>query len=111
MFELLVTYLKGLRPLRLILALLAVASMLLAPPAGTRIVMEGWPLYTTLIIPSLTPLIFFGLLLDALMGRVRLADSTGTEIRRYRSIVWTDLVLTAGLVIAWYPLMSSLGGI
>ena len=110
MYELLATYLRGLRPMRIALAILAISSMLLAPPAGTRIVMHGWQLATTLIIPSVTPLIFFGLLLDALMGRVRLSDSTGAEAKRYRSIVWTDLMLTAGLVIAWYPLLSSLGG-
>jgi len=44
------------------------------------------------------------------MGRVRLSDSTGAEASRYRSIVWTDLLLTAGLVVAWYPLFSSLAG-
>jgi len=110
MFELLVTYLRGLRPMRIALATLAIAAMILAPPAGTKIVMEGWQLATTLIIPSLTPLIFFGLLLDSLMGRVRLSDSTGDEARRYRSIVWTDLLLTLGLIVAWYPLISSLGG-
>jgi len=110
MVELLVTYLRGLRPMRIALATLAIASMILAPPGGTKIVMEGWQLATTLIIPSLTPLVFFGLLLDSLMGRVRLTDSTGAEATRYRSIVWTDLLLVLGLVIAWYPLLSSLGG-
>ncbi len=96
--------------MRIALATLAIASMILAQPAGTKIVMEGWQLATTLIIPSFTPLIFFGLLLDALMGRVHLTDSTGAEATRYRSIVWTDLLLVLGLVIAWYPLLSSLGG-
>jgi len=96
--------------MRIALATLAIASMILAAPAGTKIVLEGWQLATTLIIPSFTPLIFFGLLLDALMGRVRLTDSTGAEATRYRSIVWTDLLLVLGLVIAWYPLLSSLGG-
>lgn len=109
MYELLVTYLHGLRPMRVILALLAITSIILAPPAGNKIVLHGWQLATTLIIPSITPLIFFGLLLDALMGRVHLIDSSGAEAKRYRSIVWTDLILTVALVIAWYPLMSSLG--
>ncbi len=96
--------------MRVVLALLAIFSIILAPPAGNKIVLEGWQLATTLIIPSITPLIFFGLLLDALMGRVRLSDSSGAEASRYRSIIWTDLVLTVGLIVAWYPLVSSLAG-
>ena len=101
-------YLRGLKPMRVALALVALVLVIGAQPPETRVVLHGWQMVPTLLMPVLAPLVFFGLLLDALMGRVMMIDVQGAERARYRSIVWTDLLLAVALVAAWYPYISSL---
>lgn len=94
--------------LRILLAALAVLVLALAPRPGTPAVMEGWRMFPTLIVPTLAPLVFLVLMLDALMARVHMTSVTGGALARYRRIVTVDLLL--GLVVAawWAPYFVAL---
>jgi len=102
------TFLRSLGPLRVTLALGAVLMLLLRPAPRTAAVFSGWALVPTFLAPVLTPMIFMGLLLDALMGVVLLVGDTGDR-RRYRTVIVVDLVLAALLMFWWWPYYSALG--
>lgn len=100
--------LQWLGPLRLLLVLGALAMLALRPVPHTAAVYKGWAIAPTVLVPTLTPMIFMVLLLDAIMGAVLLA-SRPRERRHYRAVIAIDLALAALLVIWWWPYFSVLG--
>ena len=102
------TILRQLGSLRLALGVLALMVVVLRPAAGAP-VYDGWALVPTVLVPTLAPLIFLGLLLDLLMSRVMMIDTVGGERGRYRMVLWTDVVLLALLGLAWVPFFMALG--
>lgn len=95
--------------LRVGLYTLALLSVVFRPQPGGEVVYEGWAIATTLLIPTLSPLIFMGLLLDVLMTLVLRADKTGAERRRYRTVLVSDLIMVVIMAIAWVPFFRALG--
>ncbi len=96
-------YLRELGPMRLFMLLLAIADMAAAPRPGSEIVMSGWQLWTTLVSPTLAPIIFMVLMLDALMSWVMVTDTQGDVRARYRRIAWINLLAGAVLLASWTP--------
>jgi hypothetical protein len=94
---------RDLGALRVTLILGALAVMALAPAAGTPPVYAGWSLVPTLIAPTLAPMLFMVLMLDALMGRIMLGSAQGAERARYRRVVTVNLVLGIALALWWTP--------
>lgn len=94
--------------LRGLLVLGALALLVLRPAPRTAAIYSGWALVPTVLAPTLTPMIFMVLLLDAIMGAVLLA-SRPRERRHYRAVIAVDLVLAALLVIWWWPYFAVLG--
>ncbi len=95
-------------PLRWSLAVLVLAALVLAPRPGTPAVMEGWRMFPTLIVPTLAPLVFLVLMLDALMARVHMTSVQGEALARYRRIVTVDLLLGLIVAIYWTPYFVAL---
>ena len=87
--------LQWLGPLRVMLVLGALAMLVLRPVPGTKAIYAGWELVPTVLVPTITPMIFMVLLLDAIMGAV-LRASRPREQRRYRAVIAIDLVLVDG---------------
>ena len=100
--------LSELGALRASLAALALLVLVFAPRPGTAAVLEGWRMFPTLIVPTLAPMVFMVLMLDALMARVHMTSVQGAALARYRRIVIVDLLL--GLVVAgyWMPYFIAL---
>ena len=94
--------------LRLVLIGMAIIAIASALEPGTRAVYEGWDMAPTLLLPVLAPLILMVLLLDALMGRVLMADKSGKERERLRLTVVVNLLLAAGLILFWLPFYMAL---
>ncbi len=101
-------FLRSLGPLRVTLALGAILMLLLRPVPRTAAVFSGWALAPTFLAPVLTPMIFMGLLLDALMGVVLFVGAEGDR-RRYRTVIVVNLVLAVLLFVWWWPYYSNLG--
>jgi hypothetical protein len=101
-------FLRSLGFLRAALVLGALAMLLLRPAPRTAAVFSGWALVPTFLAPVLTPMIFMGLLLDALMGVVLLVGKEGDR-RRYRTVIAVDLALAALLAAWWWPYYAALG--
>jgi hypothetical protein len=96
-------YLRELGPMRLFMLLLAIVDIAAAPRPGTEVVMSGWQLWTTLVSPTLAPIIFMVLMLDALMSWVMMTDTKGDVRGRYRRIAWINLLAGAVLLASWMP--------
>lgn len=97
-----------LRPLRVVLVLGAVVTMILRPEIGTPVAYEGWAMARTLLAPVLAPLFFMVLMLDALMSRVWMSEVQGAERDRLRLVVRADLVTAILLLLVWLPYFIAL---
>jgi len=97
------TFLSDLRPLRVGLYSIALVFCFFYPGAGTPTVYEGIGVLSTLIIPSLVPLVFMVLLLDSLMNRVWMGDNEGEVRKRYKTRMITGLLITLIVLIVWTP--------
>jgi len=89
--------------LRLALLLAVVVLSIFVPAPGTRGVLVGWPLVTTVLAPVLAPILFMLLLLDALMSRIFMSDATGAARRRFKTAMLVNLVAAAVLLLRWLP--------
>lgn len=96
-------WLRSLGALRVALLLLAALVILWAPKPGAAQILEGRQILSTLIAPSLAPIVFMVLMLDALMGKVLSGSARGAERERYRRIMVTNLVAGIVLFLWWTP--------
>ena len=97
------TLLHNLGFLRISLLLLGIFDTLLAPPPGTYAAKQGLEVIPTLVAPAAAPIIMMVILFDALMSKIRASDTTGEERKKFRSIMWAELVVVAFMVIGWLP--------
>jgi hypothetical protein len=95
--------------MRIILVVIAVIEIVAAPRPGTPPVYSGWEMWPTLLVPTLAPIVFMVLMLDALMGRVMLGSAEGAERERYRRIVIVNLVTGIALLGWWIPYFTAIG--
>ncbi|RMG36393.1 MAG: hypothetical protein D6720_05275 [Gammaproteobacteria bacterium] len=102
-------FLTKIGPLRVVLLALAVICyplVLLADmePVGIGVI----PAY---VVPALVVILFFVLLLDALMNRVFMVEQ-GDEVRsRNRLRMRADLLVAAGLVLSWLSWFREIGAL
>lgn len=97
-----------LKPLRIVLILGAVITVILQPEPGVSPVYEGWEVVRTLLMPVLAPLFFMLLMLDALMTTMLRSQSTGEERARYGRVRNTVLIIGVLLLLSWLPYFISL---
>ena len=62
------------------------------------------------IFNACVPMVFMGLLLDALMSRVWMVDTEGLERKRFKTIMIIDLFVAMLLIVAWLPYFLAIGG-
>ena len=101
--------LKKIGPLRILLFGLTLILIVFAPEAGTQRAREGLAVITSLIFPTITPMVFMGLLLDALMSWVKQVDLSGDEKKRFRMLSYLNLLFAVVLLVRWLPFLLSLG--
>ncbi len=104
----LITLFAQFGPLRAALLCLAVIVIVLVPEPGTPGIYVGWAFLWTVLIPVLVPVIFMVLMLDTLMSSIFLVDKEGAERRRFKTIIFTNVLLGLGIVYYWLPYYLSL---
>ena len=108
MYKIVWSFLRGLGPLRIMLTSAVLIMMVLRPATGTEAVYEGWAVFPTLLFPTLTPILFMVLLLDALMSRLLMTAKQGSERLRLQRAMLTDLVVAGMSLLVWYSYFSHL---
>ncbi|MGD8926985.1 MAG: hypothetical protein PVG20_09030 [Thioalkalispiraceae bacterium] len=100
--------LRTIGPLRYVLMISAILSLILRPALGVKLTFDGWYVVPNLLVPVLTPILFMLLLLDAMMAMVYRSDKTGAVRARYLRIALINLGLAIGLLVYWLPFIQQL---
>lgn len=108
--QLVINYLKGLGPLRLLLLSGALIVMFFRPTNGTVPVYEGWVVFPTLLFPALAPILFMLLLLDAIMSRLLMTAKEGADRLTLQRAFRTDLFVALVSFVVWYSYFAHLLG-
>ena len=103
------TLLNSLGFLRICLITLGIIDVLLSPAPGTPIAHDGLAVIPTLVAPAAAPIIIMVLLFDALMSKIRASDSQGDESKKFRHIMWIELVVVAFMIMGWLPYYLAIG--
>lgn len=103
-------FLSQLGALRLALLGLVLLTVVLRPAPGGDAVYEGWAFVRTVLLPALAPLLFMGVMFDALMARVMMVDKQDAQRQRYRRIAWLDFGAGVLLFLFWLPYFMGLWG-
>jgi len=100
--------LVDLRPMRVGLLLLVLISIGFKPVPGTEIVYEGWPVFSTLLLPVFSPILLMLLWLDSLIAKLWSTQTEGKEQARYKMILRINLVLSIIFIAVWWPYFKAL---
>lgn len=101
--------LLDLRPMRVILLLMVLVSIVFRPAPGTEIVYEGWPVFSSLLLPVFSPILLMLLWLDSLIAKLWSTQTEGKEQKRYKMILRTNLTMSLVFILIWYPYFKALG--
>ncbi len=101
--------LKKFGPLRIALLGTALVSTGFSFFSQGQVAYTGWPMVPTLIVPALTPIVFFVLAFDVMMSSILFADSVEAARSRYKTILLTEIVLAIILFGSWLPYFLSIG--
>jgi hypothetical protein len=100
--------LTDLRPMRVVLYLVVLISIIFKPAPGTEVILEGFAIFTTLLIPVLAPILLMLLWLDSLIAKLWSTQTEGKEMARYKMILRIDLTLSVLFIIVWIPYFTAL---
>ena len=102
--------LLDLRPMRVLLLLAVVISIIFKPAPNTELVYEGWEIFSTLLLPVFSPIFLMLLFLDSLIAKLWSTQTEGAEQKRYKMILRIDLGLSLIFILVWYPYFRALAG-
>ena len=97
-----------LRPMRVFLLVAVLISIIFRPAPGTEIVYEGWPVFSSLLLPVLSPIFLMLLWLDSLIAKLWSTQTEGKEQKRYKMILRINLILSLIFILIWYPYFKAL---
>ena len=96
------------RPMRVVLLLMVLVSIVFRPAPGTEIVYEGWPVFSSLLLPVFSPILLMLLWLDSLIAKLWSTQTEGKEQKRYKMILRTNLTMSLIFILVWYPYFKAL---
>ena len=99
-----------LKPMRVLLVVCALLTIVFRPDPGTAVVYEGTQMFSTLLVPVVAPILFMLLLLDTLMSTIWITQTEGDEKKRYRNNIIVNLTVVGLLLYSWLPYIAALGG-
>ena len=100
--------LQDLRPMRVVLILAVLISIIFKPAPGTEMVYEGWAIFATLLLPVLSPIFLMLLWLDSLIAKLWSTQTEGEEQKRYKMILRINLSLSFIFILVWYSYFKAL---
>ncbi len=104
------SFLHDLRPMRILLLIAVLISMIFKPAPGTELVYEGWGVFSTLLLPVFSPILLMLLWLDSLIAKLWSTQTEGEEQKRYKMILRINLSLSIIFILVWYSYFQALAG-
>jgi len=104
------SFLYDLRPMRILLITAVLISMIFKPEPGTELVYEGWAVFSTLLLPVLSPIFLMLLWLDSLIAKLWSTQTEGEEQKRYKMILRINLSLSIIFILVWLSYFQALAG-
>lgn len=95
--------------MRVFLLSMVLISIIFKPVPGTEIVYEGWPVFSTLLLPVFSPILLMLLWLDSLIAKLWSTQTEGEEQKRYKMILRINLSASVIFILLWYPYFKALG--
>ena len=95
--------------LRFTLMSLVVTCIIFSFFSAGQVAYSGWAMVPTLLVPALTPIVFFGLAFDVMMSSILFSDNTEEKRSRFKFILLIEILLLVSLTIAWLPYFLSVG--
>ena len=89
--------------MRALLILAMLIAMIFKPAPGAEAIYEGWPMFSTLLLPVLSPIFLMLIWLDSLIAKLWSTQTEGAEHKRYKMILRLDLALSIIFIVVWYP--------
>lgn len=102
------SFLHDLRPMRVLLLLAVLISMIFKPTPGTEAVYEGWAIFDTLLLPVLSPIFLMLLWLDSLIAKLWSTQTEGAEQKRYKMILRINLIVSLIFILVWLSYFQAL---
>lgn len=100
--------LHDLRPMRVFLICAVLISIIFKPAPGTEIIYEGWPVFSTLLLPVFSPILLMLLWLDSLIAKLWSTQTEGAEQKRYKMILRINLSLSVIFILVWFSYFQAL---
>ena len=89
--------------LRTMLSIAAMFSLANVPFADSNVRMEGWGLVPDVLVPVVSSILVFVILLDMLMSRVFSIEASDEARARFKRIFRFELILVVSLIVFWSP--------
>ena len=102
------SFLYDLRPMRVLLLLAVLISMIFKPIPGTEVVYEGWAIFDTLLLPVFSPILLMLLWLDSLIAKLWSTQTEGAEQKRYKMILRINLSTSLVFILLWLSYFQAL---
>jgi len=89
--------------LRILLLTTTLLSLLAIPFTDTDVRMEGWGLLPDVLVPVVSFIVVFLILLDMLMSRVFMIEADEAKRKKFNRIFLLELLMVVALVVFWTP--------
>jgi len=93
--------------LRVMLMTITLLSMSAIPFTDTNVRMEGWGLLPDVLVPVVSFILVFIILLDMLMSRVFMIEADEAKRKKFNKIFLLELVLIVSLILFWSPYFTA----
>lgn len=93
--------------LRVMLMTITLLSISAIPFTDTNVRMEGWGLLPDVLVPVVSFILVFIILLDMLMSRVFMIEADEAKRKKFNKIFLLELVLIVSLILFWSPYFTA----
>ncbi len=96
-------FLNELGALRVMLLTTTLLSLSAIPFTDTDVRMEGWGLLPDVLVPVVSFILIFVILLDMLMSRVFMIEADEAKRQKFKKIFILELLQVISLLVLWAP--------
>jgi len=89
--------------LRVVLLITTLLSLSAIPFTDTEVRMEGWGLVPDVLVPVVSFILVFIILLDMLMSRVFMIEADAEKRKKFNKIFFLELMQVTSLLLLWSP--------